>query len=331
MTPNHPPPSEDGLIPPIILLGNVRSGTSMVQSFFDHVEGTRAWFEPRTVWAYAAPGRRHDRFTAKDATPKVIRYIRGRFIKKQQEMGGRIMEKTPSNILRVPYVRAIFPECKLIYILREPLANLSSAEFRWQKTINKGQLRSRLAETPSFQIPYYATRFAVDQFRKRVLKSKHVSIWGVRYPGVYGDRAEMPVEHVIAKQWAYGAKAAREDIAQIERQHPGTVLSVRYEDLVRDPEPVFRKMCAHVGAELTDDVAATVASKADPSRQDKWKRLDPELIRAVLPYVAQEMVENGYEPPTEMPTEEERRAILSSEHLSSGGGGASARLGRSDG
>ena len=325
---NHPEPSRDGLIPPIILLGNVRSGTSMTQSFFELLDGTRGWFEPRTVWAYAAPGRPHDRFTAEDASPRVIRYIRKRFVQKQDELGGRIMEKTPSNILRVPYVHAIFPEAKPIYIVREPLANLSSAEFRWQRPINKWQAVNRLKETPTTQIPYYAGRFFIDHFRRKVLKTKHVSIWGVRYPGVYEDRAKMPVEHVIAKQWAHGAKTAREDIAALEAQKPGTVLSIRYEDLVANPEPTFRKMCAHVGAELPDKVAAEVESRADPGRQDKWKRLDPELIRAVLPYLEEEMRENGYEPPTEMPTEEERRAILESDHLSSGGGAASARIGR---
>ena len=303
--------ARESLTPPIILLGNVRSGTSMVQSFFDRLPGIERWFEPRTVWSYAAPGRRHDRFDASDARPGVKKYIRKRFLKRQTETGGRVMEKTPSNVLRAPYVHEIFPECKLIYVIREPLANLSSAEFRWQNPINKWQVVKRLQETPKSQLPFYLTRFATDHFRRRVLKKKHVSIWGVRYPGVYEDRAAMPVEHVIAKQWAEAARICRADLDAIESAKPGTIFRTRYEDIVADPAGEFAKMCAHVGEDLPDSVAAEIAESVDSGRQSKWKRLDPELIRAVLPYLEEEMQANGYEPPEAMPTDEEREAVRS--------------------
>ena len=108
------------LKPPILLIGNVRSGTSMMARLFDAHPEVTGWPEPRTVWTYADPARPHDRFDADDATPRVRRWIRRRFLAYQRRHGGlRVMEKTPSNVLRIPYVHAIFPESKLLYLIRE--------------------------------------------------------------------------------------------------------------------------------------------------------------------------------------------------------------------
>jgi hypothetical protein len=295
--------AEEKLIPPILLLGNVRSGTSMVQSFFAHCPGVVTWFEPRTIWMYADPGRRHDRFTAEDATPQVRRYIRARFLKQQRALGGRIMEKTPSNVLRLPYVHAIFPECKLIYIIRDPLAQVSSSEFRWQNAINPRHARRRLLETPKAQLHYYAWRAVWDHFRKKILRRKYVSVWGVRYPGIYADLRRLSREEVMAKQWAECSRQMAEDIASLPA---GLVYQVRYEDLITDPVHHFRAMCAHVGIDPPAAAVEKVAQSADTSRQGKWKRLDPAAIAAILPHVQDEMARHGYETPADLPDAEER-------------------------
>lgn len=310
------------LHPPIMLLGNVRSGTSMVQSFFGLVDGVSTWFEPRTVWAYGAPGRRHDRFDASDATPKVKRYIRKRMLGYQAEHGGRVMEKTPSNILRAQYVHEIFPESKLIYIIRHPLAQLSSSEFRWQNVLNTGRMLDRIKETPNTQLHYYGLRLLHDNFRKRVLRKKHVSIWGVRYPGVYQDKKVMSIEQLIAKQWAEGSRVCRADLDEIDRVCPGTTYRVRYEDFVERPAEHFLAMCEHVGLDVTQSVLDEVAERADSSSKSKWKRLDPGVIESIRPIVEEEMLVNGYEFPTDMPTEEERQEVLGLSDLSKGGQGS---------
>tara|TARA_R110002073_G_scaffold152651_3_gene307497 strand:+ start:139301 stop:140266 length:966 start_codon:yes stop_codon:yes gene_type:complete len=307
---------------PIILLGNVRSGTSMIQSFFGLDESVCTWFEPRTVWAYADPGRKHDRFTAQDATPKVANYIRKRLYNYAEEHQGRLMEKTPSNILRAPYVHQIFPESKLIYLIRHPLSQLSSSEFRWQNVLNKNQLKTRVKETPNSQLHYYAWRLFHDNFRKRILKKKHVSIWGVRYPGIYEDKKSLTLEQVIAKQWVEGSKTCRADLDEIDRVSPGTSFRIRYEDFVLDPRNHFAAMCDHVGLNVTQATLDEVQRRADNSSQDKWKRLDPKVIEDIRPIVAEEMKANGYEFPQDLPTEEDRQKILNRDNLSRGGAGS---------
>lgn len=286
------------LKPPIFLIGNVRSGTSMTHSFFGQHPEICTWNEPRTVWCYADPRRRHDRFTADDATPRVRRYVRNRFLKFQQHHGDlRVMEKTPANVLRIPYVRAIFPESKILYIIREPLANISSAELKWREPINPRHLWHRILETPKSQLHYYAWRVLVDHYRTRVLRRKHVSVWGVRYPGINQDINEMTIEEVIAKQWSEASRIAEADLAQID---PEIVLCVRYEDFVADPVNTFDRILAHFDLRITPELVRSLEETVDPNRQSKWRRFDAEVIKRCLPYVLDEMDRHGYTPPDDV-------------------------------
>lgn len=288
------------LKPPIFLLGNVRSGTSMMHDFFDGHPQVKAWYEPRTIWVYADPTRLHDRFEAVDATPRVIRYIRGRFLKFQRHHGNkRIMEKTPSNLLRIPYVHAIFPESKYLYMVREPLAYLSSSEIKWQTAIGIEQTLKRLWESPTTQLHHYLGRFVRDKFTKHVLRSKYVSIWGVRYPGILADLANLPTEHVIARQWAHCSMQAEADLARID---PALVLRMRYEDFVADPVQRFEQICDHFELGLTAKLAKHIAKTVDPTRQRKWQRMDLDRLAKCLPIVEREMKRHGYAVPQELQT-----------------------------
>jgi hypothetical protein len=285
------------LKPPIFLLGNVRSGTTMMFLFFDAHPALAGWYEPRTVWTYADPSRRHDRFDASDASPRVIRYIRERFRKYQEQHGGRrVMEKTPSNVLRIPYVRAIFPECRYLYMVREPLANLSSSELKWQVSLNRVQFWKRLRETPKSQLHHYAGRLARDKVRK-LLGKKHVSVWGVRYPGIYDDLRRMTVEEVIAKQWVKCCEYAEKDLAALD---PALVLRVRYEEFVADPVAQFERIARHFDLDLPSALAQHIRETVDPERQTKWRRLDVEVLRRCVPIVRDEMGRQGYALPAEL-------------------------------
>lgn len=256
---------------------------------------------------------------ASDATLHVKAYIRKRFIIKQRQLGGRIMEKTPSNVMRLPYVHAIFPESKFIYIIRDPLAQVSSSEFRWRNAINPRHARRRLLETPKTQLHHYLGRALYDHFRKKILRRQHVSVWGVRYVGIYDDLKRMPREQIMAKQWAACSRQMAQDIEQLPK---GLVYQVRYEDIMADPITHFRAMCEHVGVTPPQSALETVAASVDPSRQNKWKRLDPAIIQSILPFVEEEMARHGYVVPADLPDEHEREHIAAIATSASGPGSA---------
>ena len=146
----------DALKPPIILFGNFRSGTTLLHILISSHPDVVPLYEPVGLWLYADPGREHDEFEERDATDKVKHYIRSRFLKYQQQHGNRIIvEKTPHNILRIPYVRAIFPEAHFLYLVRNPLSFVSSVELKWQQPATRKRIAKRLITTPVTQLHHY--------------------------------------------------------------------------------------------------------------------------------------------------------------------------------
>ncbi|CAA9496664.1 MAG: hypothetical protein AVDCRST_MAG44-506 [uncultured Sphingomonas sp.] len=288
----------DGLKPPIILFGNFRSGTTMLQKVIATHTDVVPLYEPVGLWLSADPSRSHDEFEEKDATDKVKRYIRGQFLKLQQENGGRVViEKTPHNILRIPYVRAIFPEAHFLYIVRNPLSFVSSVELKWQRPAGRRRIMKRLKNTPITQVHHYFTRFVTQQWHTKVLKRKYLPIWGPRYKGIQDDVRTEDLLTVFARQWARAASKAEADLARFD---DGEVLRLRYEDFVADPIADLERICAHCGLELTPSMAQTVADMVKTDRIHKWQRFDAEQLSRLIPELSAEMIRNGYEVPEQI-------------------------------
>ncbi|HMR67786.1 MAG TPA: sulfotransferase, partial [Anaerolineae bacterium] len=237
------------LKPPIIILGNTRSGTTIVQKVMATHPEIVQWYEPRTLWLYADPGRSHDEFDESDATDSVKQYTRKQFLNFQKRHGNQVVfEKTPANILKIPYVRAIFPEATYLFIVRNPFSFISSVELKWQRTLTTTGIRRRLQSTPVTQLHYYAGRLIRQYVDKRVLGRKYQVLWGPRYKGMEQDLKTHDLLTVIARQWSVCSRKAERDLTLFE---PGRVLRLRYENFVTDPISDLERICAHCGLALT--------------------------------------------------------------------------------
>lgn len=286
------------LKPPIILFGNFRSGTTIVQKIVSTHPDVVGWYEPNSLWLFADPGRHHDEFEENDATDKVKRYIRSQFLKYQQEHGNCIvMEKSPHNILRIPYVKAIFPEATFMYMVRDPFSFISSVELKWQKPVTgKGAIR-RLKETPITQIHHYVGKFILQQYYKRILKRKYMFAWGPRYKNMQEDLKIFDMFTVISRQWSEASKKAEKDLALFDK---GDVLRLRYEDFVEDPISDLERICAHCKLELTDDMVKAAKETVKSDRKLKWQRFDPHDLARIIPEISGEMQRHGYDIPMEI-------------------------------
>lgn len=286
------------LKPPIILFGNTRSGTSVVQNVVSAHQDVVSWYEPRTLWLCADPQRPHDEFDESDATDKVKRYIRKQFLKYQKKHGNCVvMEKTPANILKIPYVRAIFPEATFLFIVRNPFSFISSVELKWQRPVSSVGIRRRLKYTPVTQLHHYAGRFIKQRIDKRILRRKYLSLWGPRYKGLGQDLETQDILTVIARQWSVCSRKAEQDLAQFEN---GQVLRLKYEDFVKDPVSDLERICAHCQLEMTNDVVRAANELVKSDRLDKWRRFDPQDLAKILPEISDEMRRHGYEIPGEI-------------------------------
>lgn len=288
----------DDLRPPIIVFGNTRSGTSIVQKAVSQHPDVTSWYEPNELWLYADPGRSHDEFDEDDARYRVKQYIRKRFLKYQRLNGNRrIMEKTPRNLLRIPYVRAILPEATYLFIVRNPFSFIASVEKKYQRTVTARGIVRRLKCMPLSQLHHWVRLFMEQQFSKRVLRKKYLKIWGPRYRGIQNDLKAHDLLTVIARQWSVCSRKAEQELALMGSKK---VLRLKYEEFVQDPVFDLKRIGAHCGLEMTRDMEEGAKQMVRADRNDKWKQFDPRDLARLLPEIHGEMQRHGYEIPAEL-------------------------------
>lgn len=99
--------------------GCPRSGTSILGELIGSHPDVEYRHEAHHVWRKAGLGEGEShRLTAEHATPNVRRAIRKRF---QPKDGGPalVVEKNPRSTLRIPFLREVFPEAKIVHIVRD--------------------------------------------------------------------------------------------------------------------------------------------------------------------------------------------------------------------
>jgi len=130
-----------------LVMGCARSGTSILGELIGAHPEVKYKHEAHAAWNKAGLGENEShRLTAQHATPKVARQIRKRF---ELEKGNAKLfaEKCPRSVLRIPFIREIFPEAKLIHIIRDGrdaacsmLPGVGGSEWRHLKPPNWQQL-----------------------------------------------------------------------------------------------------------------------------------------------------------------------------------------------
>ncbi len=101
------------------IVGCARSGTSILGELIASHPKVKYIFEAHHIWEMAGygPDGSH-RLTENCATPEIIYKIRMWFLK-QYEENKYIIEKNPRNVLRISFIKKIFPEAKIIHIIRD--------------------------------------------------------------------------------------------------------------------------------------------------------------------------------------------------------------------
>lgn len=199
---------------PIIVLGAPRSGTTILASLLARHPHLHYMEEPRLTWRYGND-QKSDMLDAEDARPEVIRHIRAAFARQIREAGKeRLLEKTPSNALRGPFIDRVFPDAIYIHIIRNGYESALSIERFWDqhahgvRHIARGRLRARLREINLRRVPFYARealrRFAPPSLRRVVGQN----FWGPRIPGIDGLLRDLSILDVCCLQWRMCVEAA---------------------------------------------------------------------------------------------------------------------------
>lgn len=277
---------------PIIIIGAQRSGTTWMGACFSRHPRLAYWEEPRHVWTWGNGYAPDDVLTERDASPKITAHIRAEFERFVRDRAkDRLVEKTPSNCLRIRFIHAVFPEARLILLLRDGRSVLRSTAEIMRAGAPVGRIWRRAVETPLREWPAYAPR-AVGTVYRRII-GKPLAFWGPRPPGWRDWVGADPEPVMLAKQWAGSVNRALDDAASLPQDH---VVHLRYESIMERPRQELQRAVDAVRLADAGDVLDFAASTADPARAAKWRaELDDETLELVRPHMEPTLQRLGYQ------------------------------------
>ena len=262
---------------PLIILSAPRAGSTLLFETLAQAAGvyTIGGESHQLIESIAAlrPGRgvvSSNRLTRKDATTEIVAELRKRFAGRLLDRDGqpppsgasvRLLEKTPKNALRVPFMLEVFPDAQFVFLYRDPRANLGSMMEAWR---GKGWVTYR--QLPGWPGP-----------------------WSLLLPPGYERLRDRPLEEIVAFQWQAANETILNDLADVPRERWTTV---RYEDLIRNPRSELGKLLEFAGLSMDARFEEYLSKPLPLSRHtktaphpDKWKRDSAEIER-VMPTIA---------------------------------------------
>jgi Sulfotransferase family/SEC-C motif len=207
-----------------------------------------------------------NRLTADLLDPKLAQSIPAQFLAQIRDREGRLrkagdtqrvrlLEKTPKNALRIPFLDALFPDALFVYLVRDPLPNLSSIIDAWG--------------TGSF-VTY------------RRFPTVH-GPWSLLLPPGWQSFTARPLEEIAAFQWCSTHACVMADLAALPRAR---WTAVNAADLIAGTHATVSRLCAFMDVPLDAALAQRVAEPLPLSRYtvtapsgDKWKRHAGALAR----------------------------------------------------
>ena len=227
---------------PVIILGAPRSGTNMLRDILTTFQGIDTWpcDEINHIWRYKNTNYESDELPARLASPSVKAYVRKQFdwVSKNYKCDF-VIEKTCANTLRIPFVEAVVPEAKYIYIERNPLDAIFSSKLRWRGSTDFLYLSKKLRFVPFAAIPALTKQFLINRTHKFFSNQNVLKTWGPRISNMEELSKGKTLDEICATQWLACVSSAREHIAKLDKNKS---IIIRYENFVENPKTELTKI-----------------------------------------------------------------------------------------
>lgn len=267
---------------PVIVIGAARSGTNMLRDILTTLPGFGTWDcdEINPIWRYGNLNTPSDVFSAEMARPEVARYIRGAFAKIALKQGvTNVVEKSCANSLRIPFVDAIFPKARYLFIVRDGRDTVVSAEERWKASFDLVYAAKKLRYVPWSDFPIYAARFGFNRIRQLLSKENRLSFWGVQLNVMDELLQQYDLQEICALQWKMCVEKSAADLNALA---PKRTLQVKYEDFVREPAKELGRILPFLGVDLDSVNCELLASGVRATSVGRYRdQLAPKTLEKV--------------------------------------------------
>ena len=273
------PPATAGASPrfdrPLIIVAAPRSGSSLLFETMAQAPGvytvgneSHRQLESLSALRPEARGYESNRLTAADATADIADEIRRRFVAALRDRDCtplpsnagtfRLVEKTPKNALRVPFLEAVFPDALYVYLYREPEENLSSLIEGWQS--------GRFVMYPN-------------------LPGWPGPPWSFLLVPGWRELVGASLAAIVTAQWQRTQQILLDDLAALPL---GQVFALTYREFLAEPDAQIRRICAFAGIAWDRALPAVLplsTHTVTPPSPDKWRRHEA-LLASQLPALA---------------------------------------------
>jgi hypothetical protein len=274
---NEPPAEHPRLARPLIVIAAPRSGSTLLFETLAQAPGlftvggeSHSQFEAIAALRPSLNGPQSNRADATAATPAVVAELHQRFRSALRDRDGlapgigapRLLEKTPKNALRVPFLDAAFPDARYVYLYRDFEENVASIIDGWES----GQF-VMYPKLPGWKgLP-----------------------WSFLLVPGWQDLIGADVPMIAATQWLRTQSVLLDDLDKLPRER---VHALTYREFVADPTRAVQAICRFASLDWDRPLPATLPLSRHtltPPDPDKWRRHEAAIAphRATLARVAE--------------------------------------------
>lgn len=255
-----------------IIIGAPRSGTNMLRDVLTSFEGISTWpcDEINYIWRHGNVRHPSDEIPVCNASFSVKSYVQQHFndIRKKYD-ADVVVEKTCANSLRVPFVDAVVPDAKYIFIYRDGIDATGSAKERWTAELDLPYILEKVKFVPKTDLPYYGLRYFWARFYRFISREKRLAFWGPALDDMQTILQKYSLNEVCAIQWQRCVDKAEDALSQMPKDK---VVRVRYEDFVREPVKELTRVLDFMGRDIEREKVVKAVGCVSPRSLGKGRK-----------------------------------------------------------
>lgn len=279
----------------VIIIGAPRSGTNILRDVLCNLDGFGSWpcDEINYIWRHGNMREKTDELSVDLATCSVKKFVRREFdlIAKKQNLKV-VVEKTCANSLRVPFVDAIIPEAKYIFIYRNGIDVVGSMMKRWKAKLDLPYIMHKARYVPLADLPYYALNYLANQSYRIFSGKGRLAIWGPKFENFDEVVSNHSLEEICALQWKRCAELSDKAFSDFASDK---VTKIKYESFVTDPVKEIGRAMEQLDFEIDNkNLSKATAKVSNQSIGKGHQELGKNKYQLVHKLISDTLADYGY-------------------------------------